>query len=416
MKQTWRWFGPKDCTRIEEIEQAGATGVVSALHHVPNGSVWTLEEINKRQHEIAHRGDGSPSSLTWDVVESLPVSEDIKKQDGAWRMHLEAYKTSLENLAEAGIKTVCYNFMPVLDWTRTNLAWRLDNTATCMRFDYIDFAAFDLFVLKRAGAARDFPVKVVEAATKRHEEMDASDKKALMANIVMGLPGANQELTFDDFKTLLNSYSDISSSQLKANQYAFLEAVIPTAERLGLRLCCHPDDPPFPLLGLPRVMSTEADYAELIAAVDSPANGITLCSGSLGVHPDNDLAGMMQRLGHRVHFLHLRNVQREGDTFPGSFYEADHLGGSTDMVALVAAILSEEKRRFDEGREDWNIPMRPDHGHEMVDDFKRPQQPGYPVTGRLRGLAELRGVIAALSSEFVKTNANGLAKGPDDYA
>ncbi|MEY8096544.1 mannonate dehydratase [Falsihalocynthiibacter sp. S25ZX9] len=406
MKQTWRWFGPKDCTLIEEIEQAGATGVVSGLHHVPNGEVWTRAEIEKRQAEIATRSDGTPSSLKWDVVESLPVSEDIKKQDGAWRAHLEAYKTSLENLAEAAIKTVCYNFMPILDWTRTDLAWRLDNTATCMRFDLIDFAAFDIFILDRADAASDFPAEVVEAATARHATMLDADKQALMANIVMGLPGANQELTFDDFKTLLGSYSDITSERLKSNQYTFLREVLPTAERLGMRLCCHPDDPPFSLLGLPRVMSTEQDYAELIAAVDSPANGITLCSGSLGVHPQNDLAGMMRRLGPHVHFLHLRNVQRESDMFPGSFYEAEHLGGSTDMVALIAAVLSEEKRRRAEGREDWNIPMRPDHGHEMVDDFKRPQQPGYPVTGRLRGLAELRGVIAALSSDFANVSTD----------
>ncbi|WP_380058315.1 mannonate dehydratase [Falsihalocynthiibacter sp. SS001] len=400
MKQTWRWFGPKDCVQIHEIEQAGATGVVSALHHIPNGEVWTLDEIKKRQQEIGRRKDGSASLLTWDVVESLPVSEDIKKQDGDFERHIENYKTSLRNLAEAGIRTVCYNFMPVLDWTRTNLAHRLGNGATCMRFDLIDFAAFDLFILKRERAEADFPAEVVEQARERNSKMSNDDRRALMSNIVMGLPGANQELTFEDFAELLAVYTDMTSEKLKSHQYAFLKEVIPVAEETGLRLCCHPDDPPFPLLGLPRVMSTEQDYAELIDAIDSPANGITLCSGSLGAHPENDLAGMMKRLGHRVHFLHLRNVQREQEVTPCSFYEAAHLGGSTDMVALIAAVLAEEKRRKEEGREDWCIPMRPDHGHEMVDDFNRPQQPGYPVIGRLRGLAELRGVITALSSDY----------------
>jgi len=400
MKQTWRWFGPADKIPIEYIEQAGATGIVSALHHIPNGSVWTSEEIGKRQAEIARRSDGSQSSLSWDVVESLPVSEAIKTQGGEWRDHIAAYKTSLENLAAAGLNVVCYNFMPVLDWTRTDLAWVLSSGATAMRFDLIDFAAFDLFILQRAGAKDDFPEAVIDAARDRHAVMSDSDKNHLLRNLTMGLPGANQHLSFDEFRAALATYDGISTERLTGNLHAFLEEVVPFAERLGIRLCCHPDDPPFPLLGLPRVVSTEEDYARLVAAVDSPANGITLCSGSLGVSPANDLPGMMERLGDKVHFLHLRNVRREDDAFPGSFHESAHLDGNTDMVALLAAVLKEEARRTAAGRSDASIPMRPDHGHDMTDDFNRTQQPGYPLVGRLRGLAELRGVVAGLGGQL----------------
>ena len=393
MKQTWRWFGPPDKISLEEIVQTGATGIVSALHHVPNGTVWSVEEIAKRQGEI---DKGSASRLTWDVVESLPVSEEIKKQDGDWRDHIAAYKLSLENLARAGLQTICYNFMPVIDWTRTDLAFQTPTGSTCMRFDLIDFAAFDMFVLSRPGAEADFAEDVVEAARARHARMSDADKSRLMANITMGLPGANQELSFEEFRALLSSYDGISPADLRRHLYAFLEEVVPVAEHLGLRLCCHPDDPPFPLLGLPRIVSDEADYTNLVGAVDSPANGITLCSGSLGVNPDVDLPGMMARLGPKVHFLHLRNVTREEPRFPGAFHEAAHLEGSTDMVTLIRAISAEEDRRKAEGRSDWCIPMRPDHGQAMADDFKRAQQPGYPLVGRLRGLAELRGVVAGL--------------------
>lgn len=406
MKQTWRWFGPGDAVAIEEIEQTGAAGVVTALYHVPAGQVWLLTEIERRQAEIARRSDGTTSSLAWEVVESLVVSEDIKRQTGDWRTHIANYKTSLENLAAAGVHTVCYNFMPVLDWTRTNTAWRLSDGATCMRFDVVDFAIFDLFILRRVGAEVDYAADVLEAAQKRHVLMTEQECAALTNNVVNGLPGANQTQTFEDFRVLLSSYAEIDADQLRSNLHDFLKEVIPVAERLGLRLCCHPDDPPFPILGLPRVVSTEADYAYLIGVLDSPANGITLCSGSMGVRADNDLPGMMSRLGHRVHFIHLRNVRREDDYMPGSFHEAAHLDGSTDMVALIAAILAEEKERQTQGRADWNIPMRPDHGHEMIDDFKREKQPGYPLIGRLRGLAELRGVITALSSENVQFSSS----------
>jgi len=406
MKETWRWFGPADVVGISDIEQAGATGVVSALHHIPNGDVWTPDEISQRHLQIATRQDGTASGLTWDVVESLPVSEDIKKQDGDWREHIANYKTSLENLAASGLRVVCYNFMPVLDWTRTDLEWRLPNRSTCMRFDWIDFAVFDLFLLERPGAEQDFDDATKAAAAQRYAEMSADDRKALISNVTQGLPGANQELSFDEFGALLASYDGIDEAQLRSNLHVFLAEIIPVAERLGIRMCCHPDDPPFPLLGLPRIMSTEADYTDLINAVDSPSNGITLCSGSLGVDPDNDLPGMMKRLGHRVHFLHLRNVRREDDRFPGSFHEAAHLEGSTDMVALIDAVLGEENLRKSQGREDWNIPMRPDHGHQIADDFNRAVQPGYPLIGRLRGLAELRGIVAALTSR----NATGGAE------
>jgi mannonate dehydratase len=397
LKQTWRWFGPKDLVSIDDVAQAGAEGVVSALHHVATGSVWSPEEILRRKNEIGTLDDGSASGLAWDVVESLPVSEDIKKQKGAWRAHLDAYRVSLKNLAAAGIETICYNFMPVLDWTRTDLAWRLQSGATCMRFDLTDFVVFDLHVLKRKGAEADYDEALREAAEERLSDLTSGDLEKLSRNIVFGLPGAAESFSLADVRTHLDEYSGISEERLRANLVDFLSEVVPTAEELGLRLCCHPDDPPFPLLGLPRIMSTEAHYKALMDAAPSPASGITLCSGSLGARPDNDLPGMMKRLGDRVHFLHLRNVKRETDEIRGSFYEAEHLGGDTDMVALVKAALDEEGRRKASGRQDWSIPFRPDHGQDILDDLGRRAQPGYPSIGRLKGLAELRGVIAALS-------------------
>lgn len=396
MKQTWRWFGPADTISIDEIIQTGATGIVSALHHIPNGQVWTPEAIAQRQAEIGTRSDGSPSGLTWDVVESVPVSEAIKKQDGDWRAHIAAYKDSLIHLAAAGLKTVCYNFMPVLDWTRTDLAHVTPTGSTCMRFDLIDFAAFDIFILARPGAAEDFPEDVAREARARHAAMDDAACARLMANITKGLPGANQTLSFDDFRSLLATYDSLTPERLRAHLTAFLEEVVPVAEAHGIRLCCHPDDPPFPLLGLPRVVSSEADYLALTSAAESPANGITLCSGSLGVNPAVDLPGMMTRLGPKVHFLHLRNVTREEARCPGSFHEAAHLEGSTDMLALLRAVAAEEARRKAAGRPDWSIPMRPDHGQAIASDQTRAPQPGYPLIGRLRGLAELRGLYTAL--------------------
>ncbi|UUP19203.1 mannonate dehydratase [Nitratireductor thuwali] len=397
MRQTWRWFGPKDLVSVDEMRQAGVEGVVSALHHVPTGAVWLPDEISRRQREIGLMSDGRPSELAWEVVESLPVSEDIKRQKGDWRAHIENYGKSLRNLAAAGIEVVCYNFMPVLDWTRTDLAWRLPHGGTCMRFDFVDFAAFDIYILQRSGARQDFPDGVADEAARRFAGMDAERKQALARNIAFGLPGAAEHLTLEGLRAHLAEYGGISPAQLRSHFIAFLEQVVPVAEEVGIRLCCHPDDPPFPLLGLPRIMSTEADYAAVLQAVDLPANGITLCSGSLGARPDNDLPGMMRRLGDRVHFLHLRNVTRETDALVGSFHEAEHLGGGTDMVALVGEALKEEARRRIAGRADHSIPFRPDHGQDILDDLKRRAQPGYPAIGRLKGLAELRGIVTALS-------------------
>ena len=396
MKHTWRWFGPHDAVLLDEIDQAGAHGIVSALDHLPNGHIWTIEEIKKRQSEISNGFRDSRSRLEWQVVESLPVSEEIKKQDADWREHVENYKASLTNLAECGLEVVCYNFMPVLDWTRTDLAWELANGARCMRFDLIDFAVFDIHLLRRKGAAESYAPEIVDLASERIGRLDDGRKDSFVRNVVAGLPGASQNLELQDVADLLESYTGIGSDILRSNLHAFLELVIPTAEKLGLRMCCHPDDPPFPLLGLPRIMSTESDFKQLVEAVDSPANGITLCSGSLGAHANNNLPGMMKRLGNKVHFLHLRNVALEELTSPCSFYESDHLEGSVDMVALIDAILDEESRRKSLGRTDLEIPMRPDHGQELLDDLARKSQPGYTAIGRLKGLAELRGVEKAL--------------------
>jgi mannonate dehydratase len=397
MREGWRWFGPKDIVGTDEVREAGATAVVSALHHVPTGAAWTAGEIAKRQSEVATRPDGRPSGLTWDVIESLPVSEEIKTRTGDWQAHLDAYRESLRAIAAAGIEVVCYNFMPVLDWTRTDLAWEVPSGATCMRFDLPDFAAFDLFVLERDGAEADYDDALRAEAKARVDAMDESRREALARNVVFGLPGAAERFTLPDVRARLADYAAIGADTLRANLIAFLEEVAPLAQELGLRLCCHPDDPPFPLLGLPRVMSTEADYAAVMAAVDLPANGITFCTGSLGARPDNDLPGMLDRLGDRVHFLHLRNVTREGDGVRGSFYEDEHLAGDTDMVAVIAAALREEARRREAGRADASIVFRPDHGQDILSDKGRGAQPGYPAIGRLKGLAELRGVIAALS-------------------
>ncbi|WP_421981106.1 mannonate dehydratase [Roseibium sp.] len=396
MRETWRWFGPADQVSLDDVAQAGARGIVTALHHVSPGDVWSPDEISRRQAAIRSQTAHLPEPLEWEVVESLPVSEDIKRQTGNWREHVAAYKTSLTNLAEAGLKVICYNFMPLLDWTRTDLAHQVSNRATCMRFDLVDFVMFDLFLLKRQGAASDVPEEVAEAARKRFADTDDTFKTALVGNVICGLPGGNDQLTLDDIRAHLAAYEPFDHAALCAHQTAFLELVVPHAERLGLRLCCHPDDPPYSLLGLPRIMSTEEDYQRLVRSVDLPANGITLCSGSLGARADNDLPGMMVRLGAHVHFLHLRNVKREHDTVFGSFHESEHLGGDVDMPALIAAVLAEEENRRQSGRADHSIPFRPDHGQDILDDLSRRAQPGYPAIGRLKGLAELRGVVAGL--------------------
>lgn len=397
MRQTWRWFGPADLASIDDVVQAGVEGIVSALHHIPNGVVWTPEEIEKRRDIVRHRKNGAPSGLEWEVIESLPVSEDIKKQKGEWREHIANYKTSLRNVAAAGIEVVCYNLMPVLDWTRTSLRWEVPSGATCMRFDIYDFAAFDIHILARPGAAGDFDPATVEEAARRFAGMDDATRRELARNVTMGLPGSTESMSLEDVRAHLAEYDGISPGQLRRNFIDFLSEVVPVAEELGLRLCCHPDDPPFPLLGLPRIMSTGDDYATILDAVDSPASGMTFCTGSLGARPDNDLVKIFERHAAKVHFIHLRNVKRDDQSrIAGSFFEAEHLGGDSDMVAIIGAIVKEEARRRAEGRRDHSIPMRPDHGQDILDDLGRRAQPGYPTIGRLKGLAELRGIYRAL--------------------
>jgi len=391
MRQTWRWFGPEDNVTLSEIRQAGAQGIVTALYDIKPGDVWPREAIRERRAMIEAAG------LTWDVVESLPVSESIRNGAPEREVHFANWITSLKNLAAEGLQVICYNFMPVLDWTRTDLAAPMPSGATALRFDLIDFAAFDLFVLKRDGAAADYPDDVVTKARTRADGFRQADREQLVDNILAGLPGAVEHWTLDTLRDRLATYAGIDAEGLRANMAAFLQAVVPTAEQLEMRLCCHPDDPPWPLLGLPRIMSTLADYDWLVNVVPSPANGVTFCTGSLGARPDNDLPAMIKRLGPHVHFLHLRNVRIEDGTVPGSFHEDDHLGGSTDMIAVIKAVLVEQQRRRSEGRADWTIPMRPDHGQDILDDQQRSSVPGYPAIGRLKGLAELRGAMLALS-------------------
>lgn len=398
MIETWRWFGPADTISIPEIRQTGATGIVSALHHLAPGEVWTASEIETRKRAIEGTSD-VPSGLTWDVVESVPVSEDIKTKSGNVKEHYEAYRQSLRALADVGLETVCYNFMPILDWTRTSLNKQMPDGASAMAFDLVDFCVFDALLLARPGATDDYPVDIIDASGARHSAMSDTQRQALVSNIVAGLPGANEGWTLDDVRLQLATYANISADTLRQNLIDFLSEVVPTAEEVGIRLCCHPDDPPFSLMGLPRIMSTESDYAYVMDMVDRPANGVTLCTGSLGVRADFDAVSFVERLASRIHFVHLRNTTRHAPQSPDkvSFYEAEHLGGDTDMVATLRALLAEEKRRKAEGRSDWQIPMRPDHGHAMLDDFNRDSQPGYPLIGRLRGLAELRGIIQALA-------------------
>lgn len=396
--QTWRWFGPADTISMDALLQSGVEGVVSALHHIETGAVWSIDEIKMRQQQISTLENGTPSGLKWEVVESLPVSESMKTRTGDFENHIENYKQSLRNLAECGIKTICYNFMPVLDWTRTDLRSPMAHGGTAMRFDLVEFTAFDIFILARKNASNDYPENIRAAAERYFNTLNEDQKIALQHNIVAGLPGSNDKWDIADIKRLLDTYTDIDADKLRANLIAFLKAVIPTCEELGLNLCCHPDDPPFSIMGLPRIMSTAEDYAIIMQAVDSPNNGITLCTGSLGVSKSIDFVEMIEDLGSRIHFVHLRNTKREGPNFDDmhSFFEAEHLGGDTDMIAVIAALLKEEQLRKQQGRADWNIPMRPDHGQQILDDLDKDSMPGYPLIGRMRGLAELRGIMKAL--------------------
>lgn len=391
MRHTWRWFGPVDKVTVRDAAQAGAQGIVSALHHVPTGAVWTVDDIRKRQEEITAGG------LVWDVVESVPVSEDIKTQTGDWRAHIMNWQETLRRLSGCGIRTVCYNFMPVLDWTRTDLRWETRHGAKAMRFDLTDFAAFDIHILKRPEAQSDYPDWLVEEAAKCFSQMGPEKITALGRNIGAGLPGSADGYTLDQLLEKLRTYQGTNRERLQSNLIDFLSQVAPVAEEVGINICAHGDDPPWPLLGLPRILSTREDYAYMLKQVDSRANGVTLCTGSLGARADNDLPFIAREFASRIHFVHLRNVTRDTDTVPCSFFEDEHLEGGTDMVAVIAALLQEEKRRRDEGRQDHAIAMRPDHGQEILDDLTRGAQPGYPAIGRLKGLAELRGIERALS-------------------
>jgi mannonate dehydratase len=382
LEQSWRWFGEKDPIPLQHIRQAGATGVVTALHHIPNGTVWPIEDIRRIKAQIEQAG------LRWSVVESIPVHEDIKQAKGDRERYLANYAQSLRNLAACGIHVVCYNFMPLLDWTRTHLDWLLPDGSEALRFDAVDAAVFDLYILKREKAEAGYSPKVLARAAERRATLSATEYDALTRTILLGLPGTVDDLTLDEFRAKLAEYRSIDSARLRENHAAFLRYIIPVAEECGSSLCIHPDDPPFSIFGLPRIASTSGDLDAILAAIDSPANGITFCTGSLGAHPENDLPAIFRRVGHRVHFLHLRNVRREAD---GSFFEADHLDGSTDMAAVMRAVIDELDRRAAAGNS-ARLPMRPDHGHRMLNDLNQSFYAGYSAIGRLRGLAELRGL------------------------